>query len=52
MTHYLPCVKLANVAPGQAEVRWFTPRRPRRAVRLVAQPGLGDPELRRWPLAR
>lgn len=28
MAHYLPHVKLANVAPGQAEVRWFTPAAP------------------------
>lgn len=28
MTHYLPHVKLANVATGQAEVRWFTPAAP------------------------
>jgi len=28
MTVYLPHVKLANVAHGQAEVRWFTPAAP------------------------
>jgi hypothetical protein len=28
MSLYLPHVKLANVATGQAEVRWFTPFSP------------------------
>lgn len=27
-TTYLPHVKLANIAIGQAEVRWFTPHSP------------------------